>query len=352
MSTWAVLAEEFNGIAPEIRGQWLLNKQRESVAAIGANRSNRNVVLYGSCFLQKPHVLANNLSITNEDVNGLMSVIHGMQWDKGLTLVLHTPGGVTNATESIVAYLRSKFEYIEVIVPTFAMSAGTMISLASDLIILGRQSQLGPIDPQMNIGGKTVSARAVVEQFKTAKEDILGDAGKGIAGDLQMAHLWVPILQSLGPSLLQEAQNALDYSEQMVAKWATKYMFKGRPDAEALGKAVAFHFNDATTHKSHGRRIDRDEARAQGVVVENLEDDQELQEAVLTAYHLMTIAFENGPLSKVMISDTGQVWAKNFITPEEQQLMAAARNANAAGPATRPSLPAAPNRAERRGNKR
>lgn len=58
-----------------------------------------------------------------------MSVMFGMDWNKGLTLVLHTPGGVTNAAETLVAYLRSKFNYIEVIVPTFAMSAGTMISL-------------------------------------------------------------------------------------------------------------------------------------------------------------------------------------------------------------------------------
>lgn len=47
------------------------------------------------------------------------------------------------------------------------------------------------------------------------------------------------------------------------------------------GKAIAQHFNDASKHKSHGRRIDRDEAARTGVVVEHLEDDQKLQEAVL-----------------------------------------------------------------------
>jgi len=41
-----------------------------------------------------------------------MPIIHGMDSSKGLTLIMHTPGGVTNATETIVDYLRSKFDYI------------------------------------------------------------------------------------------------------------------------------------------------------------------------------------------------------------------------------------------------
>ncbi len=152
-----------------------------------------------------------------------MSVIHGMDYSKGLTLIMHTPGGVTNATETIVSYLRSKFSYIEVIVPTFAMSAGTMISLAADKIIMGRQSQLGPIDPQMPAGGRIVSAIAILDQFERAKKEI--------SEDREQAHLWAPILPSLGPALLQEAQNAIDYSEQIVTDWLEKYMFKGFENA-------------------------------------------------------------------------------------------------------------------------
>lgn len=124
-----------------------------------------------------------------------MSVLHGMDWDKPLTLILHTPGGITNAAETIVRYLRSKVSRIEVIVPAYAMSAGTMMSLASDLIVMGRQSQLGPTDPQMMMGGAPVSARAVVDQFEAAKTEILANPGT--------ARAWTPILQTVGPALLQ-----------------------------------------------------------------------------------------------------------------------------------------------------
>jgi hypothetical protein len=236
-----------------------------------------------------------------------MSTLYGMQWDKGLCLVLHTPGGVTNAAESIVAYLRSKFTDLEVIVPTFAMSAGTMISLASDRIVMGRQSQLGPIDPQFFFGGRSLSARAVVDQFERAKDEV--------KSDVTTAHAWAPVLATIGPALLQEAQNALDYGEQTVARWLEDYMFKGRPDAQALAKKTAKYFNDASMHKSHGRRIDRDEARKQGVVVEELEANQQLQEAVLTSYHLMTITIETSPTVKLMHNHNGRLWIKNLSMP-------------------------------------
>jgi len=48
------------------------------------------------------------------------------------------------------------------------------------------------------------------------------------------------------------------------------------------------------------------------VVVEDLESSQDLQEAVLTAYHLMTILFEKSPAVKAIISERSKMWIKNI----------------------------------------
>lgn len=317
MATWNELLRQFTEKPDDaVRSQWLDGQMQQALASIGRLRGDRNVILYGSAFLQKPQAPAQLISISHEDLDGFMATVHGTEPAKGLVLVLHTPGGVTNAAETLVAYLRSKFERIEVIVPTLAMSAGTMISLAADLIVMGRQSQLGPIDPQMPIGGRAISARAVVEQFQRAREDIVGRPETGAPGDLLMAHVWAPVLATIGPALLQEAQNALDYSERMVAGWLATYMFAGQDEAQRKGDEIAAYFNDATQHKSHGRRLDREEARGVGVVVEDLEDSQELQEEVLTLYHLMTIAFQNSVAAKMLEGTTGGRWVKNWASPE------------------------------------
>lgn len=304
MPSWQGLLQQFaHQPDDDARGAWL-NAERDRMAgAISGHLGGRNVVLYGSAFLQKA-APNNTVAITGEDLNGLMTVIYGMDWSKGLTLILHTPGGDPTAAQTIVEYLRSKFPSLEAIVPAFAMSAGTMISLAADKIYMGRPSQLGPIDPQFTMNGRPVSARGVVEQFKRAESETLADP--------RAAHVWAPITQSLGPALLQDAQNALDYSEDIVADWLARYMFSGEADPVAKGRQVAHHFNDASTHKSHGRRIDHAEAAAQGLNIALLEDDQDLQEAVLSLYHLMTITFEHSPTTKMIAGSNGQVWMKNL----------------------------------------
>ena len=168
---------------------------------------------------------------------------------------------------------------------------------------MGRQSQLGPTDPQLIVGNRPFSAHSIVEQFEEAKGEI--------SGNPMLAHAWAPVLRSFGPALLQEARKSISYGQTLVQDWLHKYMFSERADPAASASAVAAHFG-GNQHGSHGRRIDRDEARQQLLEVIDLEGDQDLQEEVLTLYHLSTIAFEKGPAVKSVISSNGRLWIKNM----------------------------------------
>ena len=273
----------------------------ESVAEIAAQRSC-NVIYYASGFLQKPQAPPYTTQITREDLNAFMAGIHGLNTKKPLLLLLHTPGGQAEAAQSIVEYLRSKCDRVDVVVPTYAMSAGTMIALSADRIIMGRQSQLGPTDPQLFFANGSFSAHSIVSQFKQAKSEI--------AGNTALAHAWAPILQPFGPALLEEAKRALKYGKSLVEEWLGRYMLAERDASENLAKSVSDFFA-SDEHGSHGRRIGRDAARNQGVTVDDLEDDQSLQEAVLTLYHWSTIGFEQGPVAKSLISNNSRMWIKN-----------------------------------------
>lgn len=106
-----------------------------------------------------------------------MNACHGLATKKetGLDLILHTPGGSIGATEAIVHYLRQMFGCnIRVIVPQIAMSAGTMIALASKEIILGKQSSLGPIDPQFN----GIPANLIIKEFTQAQQELSQDPSR------------------------------------------------------------------------------------------------------------------------------------------------------------------------------
>ena len=302
MPSWSDLQDELNRIDPVQRGDFLANKSKESVALI-ARRYDRNVLYYASSFLQKPQIPGLFTAINMEDINGFMAGVHGLDFSKGLLLILHTPGGMAEAAQTVIDYLRSKFSTIDVLIPTYAMSAGTMIALGCDRIVMGRQSQLGPTDPQLIAENRAFSAHSIVEQFEEAKTQI--------SGNPILAHAWAPVLRSFGPALLQEARKSISYGQSLVKDWLQRYMFAERSNPEALAGAAAKHFG-GNQHGSHGRRIDRDEARQQQLEIINLEEDQELQEDVLTLYHLSTIAFEMSPAAKSVVSSNGRLWIKNM----------------------------------------
>ena len=311
MASWSELLEL---LKDQQDPAWLDSKLKEHLSAISRRRNGAAVIFYASAFLQKN---ADKVAITREDINGFMNALYEAPTDRGLVLILHTPGGDPNAVESIVEYLHSKFNYLEVIVPYLAMSGGAMISLASDQLTLGKQSQLGPIDPQLVIGNKIHSARAIQEGFNKAREDI--------ESDTKLAHLWAPILQNMGPSLFLEAEKALSYSKELVANWLTnrmlKYTIGDKTERKRKADTIAAYFNaeaipDHGQVHVHGQRIGAVKLQELGLNLRFFEDDQALQNDILTAYHLMTLIFEMTTSFKFIASDRGKMWVK-----QEQQVL-------------------------------
>ena len=89
----------------------------------------------------------------------LRQAIEGLQERKNVvTVILDTPGGVVEVVERMVSVLRSVYDEVTVIVPDRAMSAGTILALSADRIMMDHLSCLGPIDPQIERDGKLVPA--------------------------------------------------------------------------------------------------------------------------------------------------------------------------------------------------
>lgn len=266
--------------------------------------TRRPVILYYSDWLAGSPPAA---AMTLEDVQGFMQTVRDLQAGD-LDLLLHLPGGSPEATARIVDYLRAKFTgEVRIFVPLAAMSAGTMLALAGDKIVMGRHSQLGPIDPQIfqEGQGRYVPSRAIVEQFDRACEAIKADPASLAA--------WMPILQQYGTSLLIECEKAERLALRLVRRWLRMYMFKKLPDVKQKAEHVARWFADYEEHPSHALGIDRDSARSQGVVIEDLEADQDLQDAVLSVHHATLHTFQ-GPAVKIIENNNG----KAFIKMEQQ----------------------------------
>lgn len=106
------------------------------------DKTGRNVIVYYSGWLSLPPEIPTG--INDLDMNGFMAMTYDLDFDKGLDLILHTPGGNVAATESIINYLYKMFNGdVRAIIPQLAMSGGTMISFSCKEIIMGKQSSLG-----------------------------------------------------------------------------------------------------------------------------------------------------------------------------------------------------------------
>ncbi|WP_203293967.1 SDH family Clp fold serine proteinase [Maricaulis parjimensis] len=77
-----------------------------------------------------------------------IDIIRTAPADAQIDVILHTPGGIASATQQILHALKNHKGKKTAFVPYRAKSAGTMIALACDEIVMGSSAVLGPIDPQ------------------------------------------------------------------------------------------------------------------------------------------------------------------------------------------------------------
>ena len=114
MPTWSEVLKELHETTKQTGGKSSVDLVRRKYLKEVSNLTKRNTILYASCWTSKPDVLPSFLSISDEDLQGLMEVIHGLSGSE-LDLILHTPGGPLEVAEAFVSYLRSKFTDIRII---------------------------------------------------------------------------------------------------------------------------------------------------------------------------------------------------------------------------------------------
>ncbi|MGD0780382.1 MAG: ATP-dependent Clp protease proteolytic subunit [Dehalococcoidales bacterium] len=268
--------------------------------------TQRNVIAYYSGFLSKPGIL--QADINDEDKNGFMMAVHKLDRSKGLDLILHTPGGDIAATQSIVNYLQKMFKHnIRTIIPQIAMSAGTVIACTCREIIMSNHSNIGPIDPHLS----GVPAVGVIEEFRRACKEIKDDPSK--------IPIWQSIIGQYRPTFLSRCENAIKWSNAFVQEQLENVMFSGEPDAKNKSKNIVKKLTDYSKNKTHNRHIHFEECKKIGLKVTKIEDDNILQDLVLTVHHCYMYALMNTPSYKMIENHLGVALVKREVAPQRQQ---------------------------------
>ena len=232
-------------------------------------------------------------------MNWFMGMVHGLDKEKGLDLILHTPGGSISATESIINYLHELFGAdIRAIVPQLAMSGGTMLACSCKEIMLGKQSSLGPIDPQLN----GVAANAILEEFSKAKEEVSNDPA--------LAPIWQPIIAKYPPSFIIACQNGMEWSKGILRDALQYSMFANNKDDKKIERIVENLSSNENT-KAHERHLSSRECKEIGLNIIDMEDDDDIQDIILSIHHACMILFNKTSTVKIFSNNLG-----NFFTTE------------------------------------
>lgn len=176
-----------------------------------------------------------------------------------LLVILDTAGGIVEVVERIVRVFRHHYDEVRFLVPDRAMSAGTVLAMSGDEILMDYHSCLGPIDPQIERDGRLVPALSYLSQY----EDLIE---KSLSQQLSTAEL--VLLQKLDLAELHQFELARDLSIDLLRRWLASYKFKDWIETESRGEPVtqqmkeeradwiARQLNDHQRWLTHGRGID------------------------------------------------------------------------------------------------
>jgi ClpP class serine protease len=180
----------FSALQPVLHQRMLDAMRTRKIAQLEQKRNSRVILLVHR---QETMRFLGFPVVRYIDVNDSENVLRAIQMtddDVPLDIVLHTPGGLVLAALQIARAIRDHKSKVTVLVPHYAMSGGTLISLAADEIIMCRHSVLGPIDPQLG-DSPAASLLKVLEQKPMAEIDdqtlIRADVGRKAIAQVKQA---------------------------------------------------------------------------------------------------------------------------------------------------------------------
>jgi len=186
-----------------------------------------------------------------------------------LDLYLYSLGGLMETPWKIVTMLREFCKELSVVVPYKAYSAATMIALGADKISMTDKSELGPIDPQLNVAVGPDRPQSVLPQIGV--EDVASYVTflrqrAGLTDQTALAGSIAALVSNLTPPLLGRIERVYSH----IRLVARKLLSLARPPIDDRRVTAIIEQLTEKTYV-HGHGIGRQEAKEIGLNVEMLD---------------------------------------------------------------------------------
>lgn len=226
--------------------------------------------------------------IDRDDTLGFVDLLYNVPRDVSLDLLLHTGGGDIDAAEKLISMVRTRVGTgsLRVIVPDFAKSAGTLIALGADKIIMSDTSELGPIDPQITLNdGNGNRIRYSIQSYLDAYEAHSASLQKNpndIVAQIMLSKFdpaRVKLFEAARARVREFAENQLKYG-----------MFRS---GQGNFTKIASDLIDTKRWLLHGQMISHEAAKDIGLSVEYLDPGNPEWQAYWQLYCLQRLAVKD-----------------------------------------------------------
>lgn len=235
------------------------------------------------CYIATPQAL-----LRRSDVAGFADLVHDVEEESDLDVMITTYGGDPDAALRIAYLLRKAVLQgrLTAVIPDAAKSAGTILGVGMDAIIMSDTSELGPVDPQINIpAANGTEVRRPAMAYIAAYEDAITRAAAADA----TAPVWEEIRLLFDPTTLTLCRQAVARTRDYI-----ELLLRERKQPGTTFTQVAGNLLVPSRNSTHGSVITADEANTIGLDVECLSRGSHLWQAYWRLYCLQMLSLQPG----------------------------------------------------------
>lgn len=230
---------------------------------------------------------------------------------------LQTPGGSGETAEEIVRFLHESFDTVSFVVSAEAKSAGTIMVLSGDEILMTETGSLGPIDAQVKIGRSVQSAYDYIEWVQDKRKEA-EEQGRLNPFDATM-------VAQITPGELGSVLHAMNFAKDLVIQWLTEYKFRkwvvtetrkmpvtGEMRRKRAGE-IADELANHSKWRLHGRSIKIHDLEQIGLKITRLDDNPELADLVYRIQTVSRLLFDNTTAFKIFATQDSKIFRQAIL---------------------------------------
>ncbi len=252
------------------------------------------------------------VALEQADFYVIRDLLTGKKDLKQVDMYIETPGGSGETAEEIVKFLHNNFETVSFVISGEAKSAGTIMVLSGDEILMTETGSLGPIDAQMKIGRSVVSAYDYMDWVDNKRKEA---EKQGALNPFDAT-----MIAQISPGELGSVFNALKFAEDLVVEWLKNYKFKNwtfteihkTPVTEEMKKKraeeIAKELIDHSKWRSHGRSIKIDDLAGIGLKITRVDSAPKLANIVYRIQTVCRLLFESTATFKIFATQDNKIF--------------------------------------------